>query len=282
LQPIYNLLLDQISDYDIASIDATKLQVLKEHNRAPQTTSKAWVITGGINQVVLFKYSVDSNKTIDELLLDFKGYLHGDADPCYQHLDQEMVYCNAHSRRHYEPIFKKAKGGIAEYAMNTYQKLYKIERKIKDLDTNTIYNIRQKEAKPIWDEFKAYLTENLPKIPPKSNLAEAVTYTLKYYEGLTKYLDDGRLYIDNNHTERIIRQFVLARNNFMFADTVKGANALCMHFSIIQTALINGIEPYDYYCKLFKELPNCKTVEDYEALLPWNINFKPNRLVINA
>lgn len=58
----------------------------------------------------------------------------------------------------------------------------------------------------------------------------------------------------------------------MFADTVNGAESLCMHFSIIQTAILNGVEPYDYYCKLFKELPHCQTVDDYEELLPWNMN----------
>ena len=270
VQPIYNLMLDKISYYDIASIDATKLQVLKEDNRALQTSSKAWVVVN--EQVVLFKYSTKSNKTIDDLLLGFEGYLHGDADTCYKHLKHKMVYCNAHSKRHYEPIFKKAKDGIAEHVINTYQRLYQIEDKVRDLDPQTIKNIRQQEAKPIWDEFKIYLEENLPKIPPKSNLADAVGYTLRYYEGLTTYLTDGRLYIDNNHTERIIRQFVLARNNFMFADTVKGAESLCIHFSIIQTAILNGVEPYDYYCKLFQELPHCQTVDDYEKLLPWNMN----------
>ena len=96
---------------------------------------------------------------------------------------------------------------------------------------------------------------------------------LRYNEaGLIKYLDDGRLSIDNNHTERIIRKLVMARNNFLFADTVKGAKALCLHFSLIQTAIANGLEPYKYYEYILDKLPYCETVEDYEALLPWNLN----------
>ena len=77
--------------------------------------------------------------------------------------------------------------------------------------------------------------------------------------------------IDNNHTERIIRQFVMARNNFLFADTVKGAKALGIHMSLIHTAIANGLEPFQYYTQLLKQVPYCKTVDDYAKLMPWYI-----------
>jgi hypothetical protein len=79
----------------------------------------------------------------------------------------------------------------------------------------------------------------------------------------------------NNHTEQEIKPFVIARKNFLFASSVEGAHALAMHFSLIRTARVHGHDPYHYYVKLLKNIPHCKTLEDYEALLPWNINLTP-------
>jgi transposase len=279
LQPIYNLIQEEFSEYDIGSLDATWLQVLKEDGREPQVKSKAWCFVGGRPEkpVVLFEYCADEHVGfLMGKLQDFKGYMHGDADNAYTSFhkhDIHMVYCNAHSRRHYVPIAESVKSeGIASHILKEYQKLYKIEEEIKNLTPNEKKVRRQKEAKPILDEMYTYLVNRYDKVPPKSHLKEAMGYTIQFWKGLTRYLDDGRLSIDNNHTERTIRQFVMARNNFLFADTVKGAKALCLHFSLIQTANENGIEPYQYYQMLLNKIPHCQTVEDYEALLPWNIN----------
>lgn len=279
LQPIYNLIQEEFSEYDIGSLDATWLQVLKEDGREPQTKSKAWCFVGGKPEtpVVLFEYCADEHVGfLTEKLQEFKGYLHGDADNAYtsfHNLGISMVYCNAHNRRHYVPIAESTKSeGIAKHVILEYQKLYQIEEEIRNFTPDQKKEIRQKEAKPIFDALHTYLVNRYDKIPPKSVLGEAVHYTLKFWKGLIKYLDDGRLSIDNNHTERIIRKLVMARNNFLFADTVKGAKALCLHFSLIQTAIANGLEPYKYYEYILDKLPYCETVEDYEALLPWNLN----------
>ena len=103
-------------------------------------------------------------------------------------------------------------------------------------------------------------------------LREKHRYGQNRWPGLMRFLDDGRLEIDNNLTEQKIKPVVIARKNFLFADSVAGAKALCMHFSFIQTAKLHKHDPYHYYCILFKRLPHCKTLEDYERLLPWNIN----------
>ena len=195
-----------------------------------------------------------------------------------------MVYCNAHSRRHYEPIAKAAKqAGIASHMLSEYQRLYAIESEIKTtnidrpkkglplLTPDEIKDIRQNKAKPILNNIKEYLDKKIMQAPPKSLIGVAMAYTIKYWSGLIKYLDDGRLSIDNNHTERIIRKFVMARNNFLFADTVECAKALCILFSLIQSAILNGLEPYQYLVKVFKAIPYCKTVEDYIVLMPWNL-----------
>ena len=97
-------------------------------------------------------------------------------------------------------------------------------------------------------------------------------YVLKHWNGLTRYLNDGRLSIDNNHTEREIKPFVIARKNFMFSKSQAGARAMAIHFSLIRTAKLHGLDPYRYYVHIMKKIPHCKTIEDHEKLLPWNVN----------
>ena len=110
-----------------------------------------------------------------------------------------------------------------------------------------------------------------PTVLPQSPLGKAIHYCIKLWPGLTRFLEDGRLEVDNNLTEQEIKPLVIARKNFLFASSVEGAKALCMHLGFIRTAKAHGLDPYHYYVKLLKSLPHCKTVEDYEALLPWNI-----------
>ena len=121
------------------------------------------------------------------------------------------------------------------------------------------------------EEFKEWLDKYVPTTLPKSPLGKAFRYTLKFWDGLCEYLNDGRLEIDNNLTEQEIKPFVIARKNFMFATSVDGASALCLHFSLIRTAKKHKLDAYRYYVKVLEQIPHCETVEDYESLLPWNI-----------
>ncbi len=121
------------------------------------------------------------------------------------------------------------------------------------------------------EKFKQWLDDLYPTTLPQSTLGKAMKYCINLWPGLMRFLDDGRLEIDNNLTEQQIKPLVIARKNFLFAATVDGANALCMHMGFIRTAKLHGHDPYYYYVKLLKSIPHCKTVEDYEKLLPWNI-----------
>ena len=106
-------------------------------------------------------------------------------------------------------------------------------------------------------------------------------YILKNWEGFIRYLEDGRLSIDNNHTEREIKPFVIARKNFMFAQSQAGARAMALHFSLIRTAkLPEDLNPYRIYVQIMEKIPYCETVEDFEKLLPWHINM--NKVVAES
>jgi hypothetical protein len=102
-------------------------------------------------------------------------------------------------------------------------------------------------------------------------LVQALHYLTAQWPKLVRYVDDGRYPIDNNGCENAIRPFCVGRRNWLFADTVTGANASANLYSLLQTCLANGIDGYRYLRALLIELPKEKTAEDFEALLPWRL-----------
>lgn len=279
LQPIFNLLKDYVIDYDVASCDATTLQVLDEPGRHSQTKSYAYCIRGGPPQhsVILYEYNDRLHQSfVHEWFADFTGYLHVDGDNFFDDIGEvaKLVHCHAHARRKFEPIAKASKGkGLAKTVLEFYRRLYKIEREAKEkkLTPAQRYALRQEKSKPILDQFKAWLDELYPTVLPQSPLGKAMNYCLKLWPGLSRFLEEGRLEIDNNLTEQQIKPLVIARKNFLFCDSVDGAHALCLHLSLIRTAKAHGWDPYHYYVQLLKSIPLCQSVEDYEKLLPWNM-----------
>ena len=130
------------------------------------------------------------------------------------------------------------------------------------------YTYRLIHAQPILDELRAWLDEVLPQVPPQSATGKALNYLHNEWSKLIGYLNDGRLEIDNNHSENTIRPFVIGRKNWLFSDSVRGVNASANLYSLIETAKANGLEPYAYLRRVFTELPKADTVEAIEALLP--------------
>ena len=112
----------------------------------------------------------------------------------------------------------------------------------------------------------------LTQVAPSSLTGTALAYLAKQWPTLTVYCEDGRLEIDNNSVERAIRPFVIGRNNWIFSDTVKGVQASANLYSLIETAKLNGLEPYHYLCRVLEELPTANLLTDIEQLLPWHIN----------
>ena len=295
LQPLINIMKDEIIDYDIASSDATEIQVLNEPNRTATQKSYWFCMRGGPpdKKIVLYDYNPTQHKQFLVNWFDgFKGIIHVDAQNIFDALEYngaKLSYCNAHARRKFEPIAKGAKAdGLAKHTMRIFRKLYKIERDAKNQKKQEKlteskfyqlrYKLRQEQSKPIVDKFKIWLDENYKTVLPQSPLGKAFAYSIKHWGGLIRFLDDGRVEFDNNLTEQQIKPAVMARKNFLFASSVDGAKALCVHLSLIQTSLAHNFDPYAYYMEIFKKIPHCKTLEDYEKLLPWNIELNKVRV----
>jgi transposase len=286
LQPLVNLMKEELIGYDVSAIDATALQVLNEPNRNPQTKSYVYCIRGGPpkKEVIIYEYNGYTQKEyVKETLTGFQGVIMCDAGAVFNGIGAQegvsLSYCNAHARRKFEQIekinrgYKKGKGTLAKEAMKFYQELYKVEREatVYEMSPEQRFELRQKKSKPILEALDVWLRLNEANTLPKTPIGQAIAYARNHWEGLSRYISDGRLEIDNNATEREIKPFVMARKNFLFSATIEGADSLGIHFSLILTAKRHGLNPFAYYEAVLKQIPLCKTIQDYEALLPWNI-----------
>ena len=284
IQALCNLMQEQLLQYPVLQMDETTLQVLKEEGKAASSQSYLWVQRGGPpnQQVVMFHYSPTRSQTVaDELLKDFSGTVQTDGYAGYPSVcvknNLRHAGCWAHVRRKFDEALKaqgkaQPKAGKASKALILIQKLYRIETQIKHLSIDKKYRTRQQQAIPILKEMKDWLDTSLTQVPPTSLTGKALGYMANQWSTLTVYCEDGRLDIDNNAVERAIRPFVIGRNNWIFSDTVKGAKASANLYSLIETAKLNGLEPYRYLHHVFKELPRAQTLEDIEQLLPWAVD----------
>ena len=139
------------------------------------------------------------------------------------------------------------------------------------LDATALQHQRTQHSVPVLEQIEALALQHLYGVLPGGLLGKALHYLTAQWPKLARYVDDGRYPIDNNACENAIRPFVVGRRNWLFADTVAGANASANLYSLLQTCLANGIDGYQYLRAMLAELPKARTVEDYEALLPWRI-----------
>ena len=164
----------------------------------------------------------------------------------------------------------KTKGSSASQGLTYCNLLFGIEQEIADQTAEERYNQRLEQAKPVLDAMFAWA--NSRAAAPKSALGKAFTYLKEQWPYLTNYLKDGRLEISNNRAERSIKPFVIDRKNFLFANTPKGATGSTVMFSLIQTAIENGLNPYRYLTWLMKTAKDADLSQEdvIQALLPWN------------
>lgn len=276
LIPLYNELRKILLQQAVIQADETTLNVLKED----KSTCYMWLYaTGtdapnnqGIPNIVLYDYHASrAGQCAVDFLDGFNGYLQVDGYAAYGKTEAALAGCWAHVRRKFkeaEIAQPKGKTGKANWALNHIQKLYRIETLNKDASPEVRRQQRQLHSQPLLDELHRWLEKSQLHVPPKSSLGKAISYSLNQWTNLTRYLEDGRLNIDNNRAERAIKPFVIGRKNWLFANTANGANASSMLYSTIETAKANGLCPFDYVMYCLKELP--LNLDNLDHLLPWN------------
>lgn len=281
LQPLHNLMRDILLDCSLLYMDETVVQVLKEKDRAPTSTSYMWVQTGGPpdKPVVLYDYDPSRSAKVPVRLLEgYKGYLMTDGYDGYNALERagdiKRLACWAHVRRRFVDAVRvqpKGKRGKADEAVALIGKLYGVEREFKDASDEDRHAARQNRSVAILAELQAWLQKTQPLVTPKSALGTALAYMGNLWSRLTVYTQRGDLPIDNNRCENAIRPFVMGRKAWLFSDTPAGAHSSAVIYSLVQTAKANGLEPYAWLRRVLRDLPAAKMVEDVEALLPWNL-----------
>lgn len=290
--PLYELMQNEIRSGPLINMDETPLQVLKEPNRANTSKSYMWVFCGGDPEHPTVSYHYHptrSGETALAFLDDYCGYIQSDDYNGYDYLGRKKgiihIGCWAHVRRKFVDVVKvrkKHRGknanpkGFADQALDFIGRLYLIEKQIRQdrLSSDKVYQRRQELSKPILNEFKLWLDATEPLTPPKGLLGKAINYTLKNWDKLTVYTENGLLKPDNNVAENAIRPFVVGRKNWLFAGHPNGANASAMFFSLIETAKANGLEPFAYLRYLFEHLSLVKEQSEYRNLLPQHIDPK--------
>ncbi|MBI5450153.1 MAG: IS66 family transposase [Gammaproteobacteria bacterium] len=286
LQPLHNLLRDELLCGPVIHCDETVVQVLKEPDKPPQSQSYMWVQAGGPLQhnVVLFDYHPSRSGQVPlHLLAGYQGYLMTDGYEGYNALAAcdglTHLCCWAHVRRKFieaqraQPKTKgAAKTGKVDAALNYIGKLYGIERSLKDVDAAGRYRARQQQSVPVLEQLRLWLDQTRDSVLPTGKLGEALQYLHKYWPKLIRYTHDGGLPIDNNRVENAIRPFVIGRKNWLFSDTPHGAAASAVIYSVIESAKANGLEPYGYLRHLLTMLPATTSVEAIEQLLPWQVD----------
>lgn len=156
--------------------------------------------------------------------------------------------------------------------MKQIQAIYREEGKLKDLSAEERLEQRQLVIKPLVDAFFAYLRQKQPSVSSKLKIGDAFNYALNQEKYLRVFLTDGEVPMDNNASERAIRGFCIGKKNWEMIDTIHGAKASAVIYSIAETAKANGLKPYDYFQYLLEEIPKHMEETDrsfLNQLLPW-------------
>jgi len=277
VQPLVNLIQDQLYKQKCIHIDETSLKVLKEPGKKAQTNSYMWVQRAGDN--ILFNYNPSrSSDVVDGLLQDYNGSIMTDGYKAYDAIAKKHkithLGCWTHARRYFMKVTEQGENKAASQMVELIGQLYAIEKQLKELTPDKVHQMRQEHSKQILQNIKELLDKILHSTTPSGLMGTALKYLHNQWPKLIVYIEDGNYPIDNNAAENAIRPFVIGRKNWLFANSQNGAKASANLYSIIETAKAHDINPQDYLAYIYKELPLVESIEDYEKLLPWN--FKPD------
>jgi transposase len=206
-------------------------------------------------------------------LAGFKGILQVDGYGGYRVLaergDVELAFCWSHVRRRFYELAAAGPAPIASEALERIAGLYAIEKDIRGRSADERRAGRRDRSRPIVDALEPWLRAKLALISQKTKLAEAIRYALSRWDGLTRFLDDGRVEIDSNVVERSIRPIALNRKNALFAGSDGGGEHWAVVASLIETCKLNSVDPYAYLADVISKIVSGHSNSRIDELLPW-------------
>lgn len=228
---------------------------------------------------VIYRYSPNRKGEHSQAhLAKFAGTLQADGfsgfGPLYEGGRIVEAACWAHARRKFFDVYAIDKSAIAFEAMRRIGSLYAIERQIRGEKPDVRRAVRAERSAPILAELQAWLTATQRTLSSKSPLAAAIQYSLTRWGALSRFIDDGRVEIDNNAAERAIRALVLGRRNYLFAGADRGGETAARLYSLIGTCRLNGLDPHAYLRCVLERAP-AHPINRIEELLPWRVGALP-------
>ena len=285
--PLYDYLHTLLYRYPVIQADETPVLVNKD-GRPAGSKSWMWVYRSGClyqkEQVILYEYQKTRNASHPrKFLKDYNGICVTDGYQVYHTLEKEkedlkIAGCWVHCRRKFaealEVIPKELrKQSVLELLMSQIRAIYREEGKLSALSADERAEKRQLVVKPLVDAFFAYVKQNSGRVSKSGKAGEAFTYALNQEPYLRVFLENGDVPMDNNASERAIRGFCIGKKNWEMIDTVHGASASAIIYSISETAKANGLKPYEYFEYLLTEIPKHQDESSKEFLadlLPWS------------
>ncbi len=286
LQGLYDLQLRFIHGQPRIHVDETRMPVL-DPGRGKVRIDQFWAHGmddapwgGPAPPAVCYIHARSrSHRTISEQLGAYTGILQVDGYISYKALEAAgrspgsitLAFCLAHMRRRFVDLHKSTGSSITAQIIKLLGRIYRIEADIRGTSAVHRFSIRQEKSKPLMVELKALLDNTLERISAKSTLAQDIRYAQGHWVGLSRFLDDGRIEVDNNMIERQMRPIGISRRNSLFAGSDGGADSWAILASLLQTAKLNGHDPYAWLNDVLTRIVSGEVKNnELEQLLAWN------------
>ena len=273
LQPLVDALRDVVLGQSVVHADETPVQMLAPGSKK---THRSYVWAYATSQfcktaAVVYDFSPSrAGEHARNFLQDWRGKLVCDDFGGYKasfELGVTEIGCMAHARRKFYELHVTNKSMLAEQALRYIQLLYEIESEARDLEPDLRRQIRQEKAVPVMDRLHAWMMAQRDLVPEGSAISKALNYSLKRWAALSRYLDDGAVPIDNNWAENQIRPWAHGRKNWLFAGSLRSGKRAAAIMSLIQSARLNGHDPYAYLKDVLTRL-RTQRASDIDQLLP--------------
>jgi len=281
LTPLRDHLLANLKRSPKLYADETTAPVL-DPGRGRTKTGQLWAYArddrpwGGTDPpAVAYVYAPDrkAERPIEHLA-DFTGVLQVDGYGGYAALarqgDVRLAFCWAHVRRRFYELAKAGASPVATDVLARIAQLYAVEQEVRGRSPDERCAERQAQSQPVVSELRSFLEAKAAQASRKSALAEAIRYALTRWEGLTRFLDDGRIELDSNAVERSIRPIALSRKNALFAGSDDGGDHWAVIASLIETAKLNGVDPQAWLADTLARLAAGHRATALDTLMPWN------------
>ena len=289
--PLLDMMWQDLSRSPVIRMDETRVQVLKEPGKTPQSQSYMWVTYAYRDRrpILLFRYHPGREGAMAWRMLEgFSGFLQTDGYAGYKAVGERAgithVACWAHIRREFKSAFDLPDSDkpLIQQIIDLIARLYRIESELRErlttgdtsnrLTEDDFMSERKRRATAQMARIELWLDEQTMAVAPKSPLGKAIAYAKGQFNRAMRFIDHFLLTPDNNPVENAIRPFVVGRKGWMFCDTPRGAHASAGIYSLVETAKANGLEPYTYLCRLMNELPLASDESALRCLLPYAVD----------